>query len=90
MWPRRLIIHRCNLKCIHCCIDAANAVGKDKFDTNEIIKMLEKILLWEPSSIILSGGEPLVRNDIMKILVYLSKSYNGKIVLCTNTTLIKL
>lgn len=83
------ITHRCNLQCIHCCIDAVNAVGNDIFDTNEVIKILDKIILWEPGSITLSGGEPLVRNDIIKILEYLSKNYSGKVVLCTNATLIR-
>jgi len=82
------VTHRCNLKCIHCCIDAGNALGSDVFDTNQVLQMLYKIILWKPGSIILSGGEPLVRNDIIDILEHLSKNYSGKVILCTNATLI--
>lgn len=81
--------HRCNLKCIHCCIDA-DGVTSDKKDltTNETKKILDKMIDWNPKTIMLSGGEPMLRNDFIELIVYLRENYKGKIELSTNGTLI--
>jgi radical SAM protein with 4Fe4S-binding SPASM domain len=83
------ITHRCNLKCIHCCIDADSIVSDKKdLSTKKVQEVLNKLIEWGPARIMLSGGEPLVRKDFTKLLIYLRKSYKGKIVVSTNGTLI--
>lgn len=84
------ITERCNLKCIHCCYDAAfqSKVNTD-LQTAEILKILDRIIACEPEYITLSGGEPMIRRDFYQILQYLNDNYKGKITLSTNATLIK-
>ncbi|MCT4507722.1 MAG: radical SAM protein [Tepidibacter sp.] len=83
------ITHRCNLKCIHCCIDADGIISDKKdLTTQEIKKALDRLIEWNPERIMLSGGEPMLRKDFIEILTYLKKHYNGKIVVSTNGTLI--
>lgn len=82
------ITHRCNLRCTHCCVDADALGGKEYLSTKEIINSLDKIVLLHPTHIILTGGEAMVRKDFFEILEYLHGSYDGQIVLMTNSTLI--
>ena len=86
---RKIIIeltNRCNLNCIHCCINA-NEYSKD-LEKSDILKLFDKIAYWNPDSIVLSGGEPLMRSDIWELLEYLREIYKGYITLCTNGLLI--
>ena len=74
------ITHRCNLKCIHCCIDADEVISDKKdLSTKEIKEIFDKIIIWDPKSIMLSGGEPMLRKDFIELLVYLRENYNGRI-----------
>lgn len=79
------ITHRCNLKCIHCMVNAAfGQSDKEHFDTKTICAFLDKIVAANPKNITLTGGEPLLRSDFLTILGYLRSIYNGKITLMTN------
>lgn len=79
------ITHRCNLKCIHCCIDADGVTSsKQDLSTEEIKSILDKIVEWNPERIMLSGGEPMLRNDFIEILTYLNRIYDGNIIISTN------
>lgn len=82
------ITNDCNLRCRHCCV-SAGANGKE-FDlsTEDIINNLYKIALIQPFSIIISGGEPLVRTDFFEIIQCVRKFYDGSLMLMTNATLI--
>lgn len=83
------ITHRCNLSCKHCCIDADGIVSeKEDLSTNEVKEILDKLVEWNPKTIMISGGEPMIRSDFTELMKYLRKSYYGKIILSTNGTLI--
>lgn len=83
------ITHRCNLKCIHCCIDADGVISDKKdLNTQEVKLVLDKLIEWNPQRIMLSGGEPMLRNDFIEILQYLKDRYDGEITLSTNGTFI--
>lgn len=83
------ITHRCNLKCIHCMVDADFCKdNKDYFDTKTICSFLDKIVAVSPKSITLTGGEALLRPDCITIIKYLRSIFAGKITLMTNGTLI--
>ncbi len=83
------ITHRCNLRCIHCMVDAEFGESvKEYFDTEAICTFLDKIVAANPHSIVLTGGEPLLRSDFLQILDYLRRNYKGNIILMTNGTLI--
>ena len=81
------ITRRCNLHCLHCCVDAERETDYEMpFD--DLVMALNKIISWKPRQISLTGGEPLVREDIFDILEYLNKKYDGRVTLSTNGTLI--
>lgn len=84
------ITNRCNLSCEYCCVDADNYLKKDDvLSTSDIKRAIDKILKLKPQEVVISGGEPLVRDDFYYILEYIKLVYGGKVVLCTNATLIK-
>ncbi len=81
------VTRRCNLHCMHCCVSADRETDYEmSFD--KIIIALNKIICWNPRQISITGGEPLIREDIFEILKYLNKRYNGRLTLSTNGTLI--
>jgi radical SAM protein with 4Fe4S-binding SPASM domain len=82
------ITNKCNLKCIHCCVDSKLNNEEDDLSTDDIKSILDKLVEWNPERIILSGGEPMIRPDFNDIILYLNKKYEGKIVISTNGTLI--
>lgn len=80
--------HRCNLHCVHCCIDADNTQKSRELGTAEMKELLQKCAAWNPRSIMLSGGEPLLRKDFDELFCYLRSIYQGKIIVSTNGTLV--
>jgi radical SAM protein with 4Fe4S-binding SPASM domain len=71
------LTYRCNLACEHCYLDAGGApqVGTENFadrselGTEECFKVIEEIAAFAPECLtILTGGEPLLRRDILDIV----------------------
>nr|WP_312983843.1 radical SAM protein [Clostridioides sp.] len=83
-----IVTNRCNLSCNHCCADATDLNTKDELDTEDMIKVLDKILQINPENITISGGEPLVRSDLWVLMDYLKNKFNGTIDIMTNGLLI--
>ena len=79
---------RCNLKCGHCYLDAADLDGGTDISTEQAYEIIDSITPLSPGGmLILTGGEPLLRPDIFDIAAYAAK--NGLTpVLGTNGTLI--
>lgn len=59
------ITHRCNLNCITCFQDK---FIKDELETNQIFKVFEILNNINVKYIQFTGGEPLMRKDILEIL----------------------
>ena len=80
------ITNRCNLTCTHCCFSA----GKqgEEMTTQKVTEILQKIIKWKPDKITITGGEPLLRNDLLEHLKFLREAFEGTIILATNGTLI--
>ena len=80
------ITNRCNLTCMHCCFSA----GKqgEEMTTQRVTEILQKIIKWQPDKITITGGEPLLRNDLLEHLKFLREAFEGIIILATNGTLI--
>lgn len=78
---------KCNLHCIHCCVDAGK-ISPNELKKDEWIVAFDKAIQWNPRAIMLSGGEPMIRKDFFELLKYLRVNYSGKIVVSTNGTLI--
>ncbi len=81
------ITRRCNLACAHCYISAGSwhsAAGE--LPTDECLRIVDEILAANPSPmLILSGGEPLVRDDLETIAAHASAG-GATVVVGTNGT----
>jgi AdoMet-dependent heme synthase len=73
------LTYRCNLACEHCYLDAGGkpAVHTEAFadrselDTAACFKVVDEIAAFAPDGLlILTGGEPLLRRDIVEIIRY--------------------
>lgn len=82
------ITKRCNLKCAHCYLDAAEMDGIDSVSTFDAMRFVDEIASVNPGAmLIMTGGEPLLRPDVFEITAY-AKSKGLTIVMGTNGTLI--
>jgi len=84
------VTHRCNLKCFHCyCNLPANdkIARKEELTCKDICRIIDEIVeegcLW----LLVTGGEPLAREDFLDIYIY-AKRKGLLITLFTNGTLI--
>lgn len=82
------ITHRCNLSCSHCSYNALTMNDPEYLTTEQITSIAEKIISLNPTRIVISGGEPLVRKDFFKIMDFIKKRYSGDLSLMTNGVLI--
>ncbi|MBE8538596.1 radical SAM protein [Geoglobus acetivorans] len=77
---------RCNLKCVHCYADAG-AKKKGELTTDEANEFIDDLAEMKVPVLLLSGGEPLMREDIFELIEY-AKSKGLYVSLSTNGTLI--
>jgi radical SAM protein with 4Fe4S-binding SPASM domain len=82
------ITHRCNLSCTHCSYNALTMDESEYLSTRQAISIAEKIISFNPVRIVISGGEPLVRDDFFEIMDFIKKHYSGELSLMTNGVLI--
>jgi len=84
--PLRLIAfevtRRCNLKCKHCRGDSRNVAYQNELTLNEIKTILNNVASFSKPIIIVTGGEPLFRDDVFDITGY-STSLGLRTVLAT-------
>ena len=78
---------RCNLRCKHCRAGAEDHHYPNELDTNASFKLLEQIAEVGKPIIILTGGEPLLRDDIFDIAAYGTR-LGLRMVMAPNGTLI--
>ncbi len=80
------ITHKCNLKCKHCYNASPQEIVKD-LDKELIFKLIRDAKDLGLCFLLLTGGEPLLRTDILDILKF-AKSEDITIFLATNGTLL--
>jgi len=81
------ITRRCNLKCVHCYAHAKDESFPDELSTEEGKVVLDDLARFGSPVILFSGGEPLMRPDLVELAEYAVK--NGmRAVISTNGTLI--
>lgn len=78
---------RCNLACKHCRAVAEDHPYENELDTKASFKLLDEIREVGQPIIILTGGEPLLRDDIFDIAAYGTK-IGLRMVMAPNGTLI--
>jgi AdoMet-dependent heme synthase len=72
------LTYRCNLACEHCYLDAGPAkvsspefADRSELSTEQCFRVVDEIAAFAPESVtILTGGEPLLRRDIVEIVRY--------------------
>ncbi|MGH9342133.1 MAG: radical SAM protein [Acidobacteriota bacterium] len=73
------LTYRCNLACEHCYLDAGgrpqvhadNFLDRSELDTGQCFRVMDQIVEFAPECLtILTGGEPLLRRDILEIIRY--------------------
>ncbi len=64
------ITRRCGLKCRHCRGAARDCDYADEFTTEECCKTIDALAAFSKPMIILTGGEPLMRDDIFEVSEY--------------------
>jgi radical SAM protein with 4Fe4S-binding SPASM domain len=71
------LTYRCNLACEHCYLDAGgqpqvgteNFADRSELGTGECFRVIDEIAAFAPECLtILTGGEPLLRRDILEIV----------------------
>lgn len=80
------VTNKCNLRCIHCHLSAGVPL-EDELTTEEICGIFSQAEEMGVEKITISGGEPLVRDDISSLLEY-AHEHIGNITFITNGTLI--
>ena len=78
---------RCNLKCVHCYSQSENKKYPDELSTEEGLTMLEDLARFGVPVVLFSGGEPLMRHDLMT-LMQKTVALGMRAVISTNGTLI--
>jgi radical SAM protein with 4Fe4S-binding SPASM domain len=83
------LTRRCNLECAHCYISAGPSETADgELSTAECLSITDQILELNPAPLfILSGGEPLLRDDLTTIARYAVQA-GATVVVGTNGTLL--
>lgn len=69
-WLAWEITGRCNLNCIHC--RSSSTMGSDQgdFSLEEAKALIDEITSFAKPVVVLSGGEPLLREDVFDIAAY--------------------
>jgi len=81
------LLRRCNLTCRHCYATSADSEFRDELDTAEAMKVIDDLHEAGVRVLILSGGEPLLRDDIFELSEY-ARLRGFFVALSTNGTLI--
>ncbi len=81
------VTQRCNLKCVHCYSRSEDRKYSNELSTDEGIQLLDDLAGFGSPVVLFSGGEPLIRPDILKLIQHATVS-GMRAVLSTNGTLI--
>ena len=81
------ITRSCNLLCAHCRASSSHDHYEDELSTKECFHIIDEILKVGRPIIILTGGEPLMRQDIFSVAKY-AVAKELRVVMGTNGTLI--
>lgn len=81
------LTRRCNLRCLHCYVGGSAAGGEPELDTRKMLSVIDEICEAGCLYLLLTGGEPLLREDFAEIYRHAKRS--GLVVtVFTNATLV--
>ncbi|MEW6136619.1 MAG: 12,18-didecarboxysiroheme deacetylase [Thermodesulfobacteriota bacterium] len=81
------VTRRCNLKCVHCYSRSEDIGYKDELPFDEARALIDDLARFGSPVILFSGGEPLLRTDILDLIRY-AVTTGRRAVVSTNGTLI--
>ncbi len=81
------VTKRCNLSCQHCYASAETGSAPGELSTAEAKQLMDELADYGVPVILFSGGEPLVREDLLELVDY-ADDVGLRPVLSTNGTLI--
>ncbi len=76
---------RCNLHCMHCYTDSTDQPAPNELSTAEAIAMVDDLADYGSPVLLISGGEPLSRPDVMEVAGH-AVSRGMRVVFSTNGT----
>jgi putative heme d1 biosynthesis radical SAM protein NirJ1 len=79
----------CNLKCIHCYSNSDAKKYEGELSTKEALRFIDDLAEFKVPVILFSGGEPLLRRDLVKLTTY-AKKKGIRPTISSNGTLISL
>lgn len=77
---------KCNLRCIHCSVECGEVSPRD-MSKDDIKGVIDELSNLGCVLFIITGGEPLLREDLFEVVRYASKSMD--VSLTTNGTMVK-
>lgn len=80
------VTNACNLRCVHCHVSSGMPF-KNEMTTQEMVHIIDEASELGLKELVISGGEPLVRSDILDIVDYAAQHID-KVTVITNGTLI--
>ncbi|HZE21144.1 MAG TPA: radical SAM protein, partial [Desulfobaccales bacterium] len=81
------VTRRCNLACLHCRAAAGSGPYPDELTTDEGLTLLDDLASIGPVVVILTGGEPLLREDIYDLTAHGARR-GHRMVMAVNGTLL--
>lgn len=77
----------CNLRCIHCRATATQLSAPTDLSTSAGLEIIDQIVAFANPILVLSGGEPLFRNDIFQLARH-ATDRGLRVALATNGTMV--
>ena len=81
------VTRRCNLNCVHCRAAAERGPYPGELSTEEALAVIDEIVAFSRPVVILTGGEPLLREDIYDLAAYGTRQ-GLRMVMAPNGTLL--
>jgi radical SAM protein with 4Fe4S-binding SPASM domain len=66
------ITTKCNLRCKHCYSNSVDQASPDELSTEEAFRLVDDLSRWQIGLLIIDGGEPLCREDLLDVVKYAS------------------
>lgn len=80
------VTDRCNLSCAGCYSYVENRNMRDELSVKKLIEIVDQLSSCGVGGVVISGGEPFLREDIVQILAHL-KDLNIQVSVITNGTI---
>lgn len=77
----------CNLRCIHCYSNSEAKKYEGELDTGEALTFIDHLAEFKVPVILFSGGEPLLREDLIELVTY-ARDKGIRATISTNGTLL--